>query len=769
MKKSGKNKNWIYAAAINLVLLLVVWNMYLQDTYYRSASPDEFDVVQEAAGIVSQEGNCWVIGPSDTYTGKTIAGLGWPVPAGTYKVQLPYETDSDGNVLEIYSLMQVQPDNSQGAVFAEIPLAVGEKELVQTFTLPQDVSDLKMRVIYNTGTVKVGEPTVSSEWHYKDVLYVLLLFWILEAVFFYLWKKKRGGDSKAGWRLFLFSFLSLLALLASIPLLNDFFLQLHSHDGRFHIDRIAGLALWMENFSWKQPIPRINPLSHGGSGYPSPVYYPQLFLLFPALLVRGGCSLEAAYKIFVYCVNLLTAWIAYYSFYRLSKKRSVGLLGSALYVFSLYRLIDVYTRVAVGEYLAMAFFPLFFYALYEVIFRDGKKWPFLVLAMTAILQSHILSTAMCAGMGIVFVAAGIGRLYREPRRLAGLGMAAGITAAVNAWFILPFVQCSTLPVTAMALSNERLGDTAVYFSQMFATFVQSGGVSLPLGSTQGEMPLSVGGITLVGMALYLWYAAVRIRRQEALPVQEKLFFSCGILGLFLASTLFPWNLVEMVIKIPIQYVWRNLAFASVFLAYTSAVAFEGAAKQLSVWVMGNQRQIYRLALSGCVLMTVVGALPFMDSTIQEDSITKEETVGGGGDSLYWFSDVSYELRNTVSGSGEFGLEVAELVRQPRSLEAKLTIENASEESWVDLPIFYFPGYRLESEAGSLPIRLGEHGQVRFTPPNGVYGIHLYFEEWTLWKAADVFSICSIGFFGVWMWKKRKYAYCCDVASRLKDS
>lgn len=58
--------------------------------------------------------------------------------------------------------------------------------------------------------------------------------------------------------------------------------------------------------------------------------------------------------------------------------------------------MDVYTRVAVGEAMAMAFFPLFIVGLYEVLFGDAKCWRMLALSACGIFLSHMLSTMLCA-------------------------------------------------------------------------------------------------------------------------------------------------------------------------------------------------------------------------------------------------------------------------------------------------------------------------------------------------------------------------------------
>ena len=103
---------------------------------------------------------------------------------------------------------------------------------------------------------------------------------------------------------------------------------------------------------------RLTTTTLNGYGYANPLCYCELFLLLPALLYNLWLPLRTCYQIYIFAVTLATCLIAYFSFGRITESRRLGLLGAMLYTLSCYRLVCVYTRAAVGEFTAMAFFPL---------------------------------------------------------------------------------------------------------------------------------------------------------------------------------------------------------------------------------------------------------------------------------------------------------------------------------------------------------------------------------------------------------------------------
>ena len=700
--------------ALHLLLLVSVFFTYRHDMYAWDIDLASVEAAQvPGLVLVTTEEGYLELGVEGGYDGTVLTRPGVYADAGDYELRLTYECTTDGAV-SVSSPSWLGEDNALGKVFAAAPLPAGESEVSLPFTLSREAADLTVSIDYHGGSMIVKSLTLASPRRFADAPLTLALLLLCEGVGAWLWRRGRRTGRMQALQNYLLALL--FAALAILPLCDDFGFWMH--DLNCHLDRLRGLSYWMEHFSWKQPVPRISEPSWGGAGYPWPVFYPQLFLTVPALLHTLGGSLLFCYKALLFLAHFMTAIFSLLSFGALSGSRKVALVGSALYTFSLYRLMDCYTRFAAGEFLAMAFLPLLFWSLYEVVRGDRRRWGWLVLSMTGILQSHLLTTAMCVYFGVLFVVVSLPRLVREPRRLATLLGAGALTVLLNLWFLLPLLQGSALPLRVLTEGQDaNLYLTAVYPSQLFAPFADSQGLNLPLGTVQSEMPLTVGVLPLFGLLLY---GALSLRRSDALRQKGRgglLFTVCGLLALWLSSTLFPWR--ETYRFFPtLQYVWRFLAFASVFLSYTTAVALNAALTAVGERIaltptapaaagsgpasdaIGSPPSASGSAAAGgapllsltprsrtlltrcgaflCAALAVVFALPYLTSLQKADAIGREQMEGSfGADHLYQYAAASYDGAPQITASDDVTLTVSGLQREGTQLRASVTVSVTS--------------------------------------------------------------------------------------------
>lgn len=86
-----------------------------------------------------------------------------------------------------------------------------------------------------------------------------------------------------------------------------------------------------------------------------------------------------------------------------TNKKSILFFGSIIYSFNQYNLINIYNRGAIGEALGFAFLPLVFLGIIKIWqkeYRTGSL--FLGLGMSLVINSHILTTALCCLYLVIF-------------------------------------------------------------------------------------------------------------------------------------------------------------------------------------------------------------------------------------------------------------------------------------------------------------------------------------------------------------------------------
>lgn len=84
----------------------------------------------------------------------------------------------------------------------------------------------------------------------------------------------------------------------------------------------------------------------------------------------------------------------YFSAVSIAKSRYAALCAMALYVLCQYRLHNVHTRMAVGEYLAFMFAPLVICGLYNLFYEEFDNPFWLILGFWGLMYTHTISLAM---------------------------------------------------------------------------------------------------------------------------------------------------------------------------------------------------------------------------------------------------------------------------------------------------------------------------------------------------------------------------------------
>lgn len=191
-----------------------------------------------------------------------------------------------------------------------------------------------------------------------------------------------------------------ISTLFVLPVINNKLL-ITGDDIQYHLYRIGELV---NNFKHGNLYPYLYSYSFNKIGSAIGIFYPQVTLIPIAffVLITGKFSTGIYLGVFFY--TFLTVSFTYIVARKFKYNKIQSIFASIIYCFCTYRTIDIYTRFALGEFLAMTFLPLIVYGLYAVMYGNQKDWPFLALGFAGILFSHYLSTIICFLIaGILFI------------------------------------------------------------------------------------------------------------------------------------------------------------------------------------------------------------------------------------------------------------------------------------------------------------------------------------------------------------------------------
>ena len=747
----------VYKFQIAVVVLEIVTILFLISGLFGKNDVFIIDPATQAltAGIYDDKTQTCVIDKSAAYTGTFTTTSNLSLKSGRYKVEVFYECDQENLV----SLDDAQIAYG-GLLSDNITLFPGATSTEFDIWLLEDTDSLNISSIYvSEGYLHIGE-IIFRQTNSVNVLLLLLfvtLFTVFDITWFYFYRHREEKEIKE--KKLVLSGLILITLFSSVPLMVDYLIE--AGDLVFHLSRIEGVADGL--LAGQFPV-RIYPQILCGHGYASSIMYGDLFLYIPAFLRILGLPLFASYNLFLFMINAATCLAAYLSFGKLFKNRWIGLFGSMLYTFSIYRLYNMYGRAAVGETLAMIFLPVLCYGMYRIFAEDEKEktyqrnWIVPTIALTGMIQSHILSCEI-VGIFIILLCVILIKKVIKPRRFLVLVKTVVATILLNAWFLVPFLDYILHEkLTVFQIAGRKIQYFGVYLSHLFFTFFKSGSSSrFDVNGMVGSDPIGLGFALCLGLAAFL-YLVVSKGFEGYDSSKVKAGYIGGFMGItaaFMSTIYFPWDEIQSLGGIfdklisSMQFPIRFLIIASVCFALVTCIAADCILKK------GNH------TVTGIFFATIIAFSLFTASFLLDDYLFSKSYIrvndgkGMGSGSVL---GGEYLPAGTDGALLKYAQPVAEediviLAYEKDGITVDITCKNTGdEEKTIEFPILYYTGYEArDSKTGDrLDIASGTNHVVSVSVPAGYEGkFEVTFEGASYWKVAQLVSLlCLLAVIGL---------------------
>lgn len=519
--------------------------------------------------------------------------------------------------------------------------------------------------------------------------------------------------------------------MASTPLFLPYIIG--GHDTIYQLNRILGIEQSLKNGMF--PV-RLNAYTFNGYGYADPVFYPPLFMYIPALLHMMGLSFVRAVNVFLILVNAATACIMYRCSKAMFRSEEIGCMSSVIYTLGIYRLCNLYPRAAYGELLAMVFFPLVLYGFYELLFNDQSRWIYLTLGITGVLQSHIISillvATLCIGAGICCI-----RRVAEPKRFWACAKTIVSSILLNLWFIVPLIQYMGTEIDTGSL-QRKAEDATVPLAKLVELFSKSSGISPnTYGDLTNVMPICLGITLLCGITVFIIKYLI-----EKNDCERRIFtlFWVGIGLVLFATRIFPWRVLVKfswfrLFASYIQFPWRTLGLSLCFLAIVSAYTF------YQFYKSHDKKRL-------CMILFAVAVLSsqyMIEDFSRNPALVRRETEVNSviGQNEYLYPGIDREaLDNRLATSDPF-ISVFEADKKGLSITCSYSMQQMKQGAYIDIPLFYYPGYRAEDEHGEeLEISKSETNLVRVFLQDKSGSFLVFFKEPASWRMSECISILA---------------------------
>jgi len=436
----------------------------------------------------------------------------------------------------------------------------------------------------------------------------------------------------------------------------------------------------------------------------------------------------------------------FYRFLRLHFSENASLLGTILFNFAPYRIINVYVRGALPEFFSHVFFPLILIGLFLWIKKQDKRGLLYLFAGTlGTLLTHPF--VMVIGM-FVWVPYALW-LYFDAKPRPSLSVTFIVPVIVfillalgiSAFYILPLFQEIKyfyygsaerfLPGQFLTIKNY-IGDQWFYF---FNNDIDVRGHVIHLGLIEG--------LIIAGGALY-WILS-----------KKKQNFLSWVLASFLLIFFFTTeyaNPIYLKIKLlgSIQHNWRM--FTSMILIAPLVVAFlqDKLKSMFFFWLILT-----------IIIVTKVPQLYGKNYLIEPQSKyywTKENLHGNILNTVWTGPTEDYPIKKVkgeiIAGNGQI------LKRDEHNSWRTYTVEVKDELRMVD-NTFYFPGWKVYVDGKPTGIEwqdMNYRGVITYKVPSGSHEVKVVFENTKIRLLGNVISVGSLFLFVLTLLLGKKLLY-----------
>lgn len=507
-----------------------------------------------------------------------------------------------------------------------------------------------------------------------------------------------------------------IALFVSYPLYNDYLI--YSHDINFHLVRIEGLK---EALGEGQIPARMHSIENNGYGYATSLIYPELFLYIPSILRLLNTSMVFSFKILLIFINIAAIFSMYISVKKMSKSTTAAILAAIIYAAANYRLEVIFTRAAIGEALALAFYPIAIWGLYELFLGDKKKWYIFVIGFTFILQSHMISillmTLICVIIGLYFI-----KNIMKEKRYKAILLAIITTILLNVWFLVPFLDIYNLNLNVKNTGIVEFDKYTVIPAQLFNIFDTADSYRVSNDNEQGmdnEMAYSLGILCSIGLIISVVYCLKNRNSNDKTIKWIRILTIIAVLFLIATTTIVPWKELQDkfgVIRrfcMIIQFAWRFLGVSTVMLTITMSMIIGKymTSKDNSDKDLINSYKI----LIGVGIIAFISVPLFLGEYSKRPKVyihESELTYDMSGYFEYFIEGTNTSLlKENKYNTSSSKVTISKYTKEGNKIT--LNYNNREGKGYIEVPLLYYPGYVARDESGKkLNVVCGENNVVR---------------------------------------------------------
>ena len=495
-------------------------------------------------------------------------------------------------------------------------------------------------------------------------------------------------------------------------------------DYGFHFARIQGICDGLKSGIF--PV-KISGTAANSYGYGSGLFYCNLFLYFPAILKLLAIPGEYVIKIFMFLATISMFATTFLSYKHITKNKMASAIVATLVVTSFYFMVNLYSRIAIGEYLGMIFLPLVIAGMWDFIYNDFKKPIFIVLGMTGIIFSHILTVVIALVFCIFFTIINLKKVIFNKSNILKMLLCIFVVAMLTMAFWAPMLeQLMSQKFQFQASTLRHTYDVSINLKDVFNNKKENGIFSF------GYMQSIIFIINIIFGILY-WKKLERFDKQ---------LYVMNILSIFLVVCGTFWKVVKIfdIIQFPFRLYGIATILNSMMFAKMILVNFDkNDLVKVAVIILIATSFIF---LKEIDLLKQYAELP-------ENYNELPCSLGGGKEYLPQNTLIKDGMEIDYSKLNASNMAISDSKNEINGTKGNLyfEFENNENDKTYQIPLFYYKGYKakLISKDGekNLNVKLGKDGLVEIENINEKGKIIVCYEDTLIQKISYIVTILTI--------------------------
>lgn len=481
-----------------------------------------------------------------------------------------------------------------------------------------------------------------------------------------------------------------------------------------------------------------------GYGYFIKAFYSDVILI-PFAIIGNFTSISFAYQFMIFTSTILCGVFTYIAVNRIYKNPYAASISALLYIFALYRLLDIYHRAALGEALSFTFVPIVILGLYHIIKGDYKKWYILAVGFSLMIFTHLISTVLMFVTAFIILIIYYKPLFKEPKRILYLCIAGLATIIITAYYLFPMIE-------------QMVSNTFYYESRQIMSKASDSGLSVHWviwGMFSGITPSTIALLPGIGLLLTCGITLRLFIHEKSDKLRSvDIGVIIGIIYLFACTSFFPWSVFPFSLLNFIQMGWRLLEFASFFFAVAGGY-------YLSQLLKNNKRMLAVLiVVSVSIILVMVNDAEMYRKYRCGRPITQEATFSND----YHLGGLEYipEKVPSIEFIHQRGNRIE--TKNPETKISNLKkdsgitefdISTHSQET-LELPLIYYKGYKAEIDGKKASVEESDNGLIQIQAENARH-IKIYYAGTILQHICFYISLISILLLCIYIFvQKKKY-------------